>query len=146
MDNLDRKILKEIQENFPIDPSPYARIGERVGLTEDEVIKRVEGMSKEGVIERISTHFEAKKLGFVSTLVAMKVPDAKIGKTARFVSSFPEVTQAASRSHLFNLWFTITAPSRDRIKEIVEAVEKESGVTDIYILPAVKEFVAEVTA
>ena len=143
MDSLARKLLKELQENFPIDSAPFARIAERLGVSEGDVIKGVKELEQEGVISGIGTVFDSKKLGHYTMLVAMKVPDAKIGKVARFVADYPEVHQTASRSHDFNLWFSITAPSRDRVKQILEEIEKGTGVEDIFPLPIVREFVQQ---
>ena len=41
IDDIDRNILNQIQSDFPITPRPYRTIAEELGLTEDEVLKRV---------------------------------------------------------------------------------------------------------
>ncbi len=44
MDNIDRKILNEIQSAFPIISRPYLELGKRLGLPEEEVLERVVGL------------------------------------------------------------------------------------------------------
>ena len=60
---IDRKILNNIQKNFPVCIRPYRVIGERLGLTEDEVINKIKELNKSGVICRFGVSVNHKKLG-----------------------------------------------------------------------------------
>ena len=73
MDDTDRKVLNRIQSNFPITPRPFLTIADDLGLTENDVLDRVERLRKNGIIRRIGGNFVPEKLGYVSTLCAAKV-------------------------------------------------------------------------
>ncbi|MBD5539354.1 MAG: AsnC family protein, partial [Desulfovibrio sp.] len=44
LDDTDRRILDIIQTGFPLAPRPYAVLGERLGLAEEEVFRRVRAL------------------------------------------------------------------------------------------------------
>ena len=46
MDNTDKRILNEIQSDFPIVPLPYLELGKRLNLSEHEVIGRVKKLKE----------------------------------------------------------------------------------------------------
>jgi hypothetical protein len=82
--------------------------------------------------------FDSKKLGYHSTLVAMRVPPEKIEETARIVSSYNGVTHNYEREDKFNLWFTLIAESKEKIEEIIAEIRQKTGISDILNLPAIR--------
>ncbi len=78
MNDVDRKLLNEIQSYFSITKRPYRGLGARLDCSEDEILNRVERLKEEGIIRRIGGNFNSQRLGFATTLCAAKVPDDKI--------------------------------------------------------------------
>jgi len=140
LDDIDRDILNQIQSDFPITPRPYRTIAEELGLTEEEVLKRVYRLKETGIIRRIGGNFAPEKLGFVSTLCAAKVPEDKISQFAEVVNRYPGVTHNYRRENKFNIWFTFIAPSMEEISTSLKQIAAETGVTDILNLPATRVF------
>lgn len=140
MDTIDRKILNEIQSGFPITSRPYLEIGKRFGLSESQIIDRIERLKSEGIIRRIGGNFDSKKLGFTSTLCAAKVPKDKIEIFVKEVNAFPGVTHNYLRDHEYNIWFTYIAPNMAYIQKVLKTISKATGVKEILSLPAVKMF------
>jgi DNA-binding Lrp family transcriptional regulator len=140
IDDIDRDILNRIQSDFPITSRPYRTIAEKLGLAEDEVLKRVYRLKESGIIRRIGGNFAPEKLGFVSTLCAAKVPEDKISQFAEVVNRYPGVTHNYRRENKFNIWFTFIAPSMDEINTSLKQIAAETGVTDILNLPATRVF------
>ena len=140
IDNIDRDILNRIQSDFPITPRPYRTVGEDLGLSEREVLKRISRLKAFGIIRRIGGNFSPEKLGFVSTLCAAKVPEDKISQFAEVVNRYPGVTHNYLRENTFNIWFTFIAPSMDEITASLEQIAAKTGVTDILNLPATRVF------
>ncbi len=116
----DGILLDALQTDFPICERPYAALGERFGLSEGECYRRVCALREKGVIRRIGAAFNSHALGFVSTLVAFAVREEAVDDAAAVVSASPFVTHNYRREGEFNLWFTLVAPSREKIDEIVE--------------------------
>ncbi len=140
MDILDRELLNTIQTDFPIDPRPYRALGERLCISEAEALARVQALVDSGVIRRIGPSFDSRKLGYVSTLAAMRVPSERLEEVAGLISSYPQVTHNYGRDHAYNLWFTLVCPSRKEIDRIAGEIRERSGIDDLHLLPAERMF------
>ncbi|MEA3471056.1 MAG: AsnC family transcriptional regulator [Thermodesulfobacteriota bacterium] len=140
MDETDRKILNILQRDFPVDPESFRLIGEKIGLSEDEVLKRIKKLKDEGIIRRIGAVFDTKKLGYVSTLCAAKVPEENIRNFVDVVNSYKGVTHNYRRNHRYNIWFTLIASSDDEIEKILKEIEEKTGNSGILDMKATKKF------
>ncbi|WP_165079365.1 MULTISPECIES: AsnC family transcriptional regulator [unclassified Desulfovibrio] len=139
LDAVDRRILDIIQTGFPLAPRPYAVLGERLGLPEEEVFGRVRALRENKVIRRLGANFQSAKLGFVSTLCAAKVPEEKLEAFIAAVNAEPGVTHNYLRDHAYNIWFTLISPSREEARAVLEGLTERTGVP-ILDLPATKLF------
>ena len=144
LDEMDKAILNQIQSSFPLTPRPYAAVGELLGLTEAEVVSRVQRMMQDGIIRRIGANFNSRRLGYTSTLCAAHVPPDQIEQFIQVVNHFPGVTHNYLRRHHLNIWFTLIAESTERISEILGEIAAESGIAEIYSFPAKKIFKIQV--
>ena len=140
MDDIDRKLLNEIQANFPVTQRPYKDLGVRLNCSEDIILTRIKRLKKEGIIRRIGGNFDSQRISFATTLCAAKVPDDTIEKFVRVVNKYPGVTHNYRRDHQYNIWFTFVAPNIKIIDKYIEEIMKHTGVREILNLPAVKRF------
>lgn len=127
LDETDKKILATIQTGIPIVPNPFFVLGEDLGLSEEDVIRRLKKLKWDGALRRIGATLNKSELGKEGTLVAMKVPDAKIDSVAEIINPYEEVTHNYVRSSDdgkvdFNLWFTIIG-AKERILEVIEGIK-----------------------
>ncbi|MEZ4524738.1 MAG: AsnC family transcriptional regulator [Desulfobacterales bacterium] len=140
MDETDKKLLNRIQSDFPVASRPWLEIGKNLGISEKEVLARVARLKADGIIRRIGGNFVPRKLGFVSTLCAAKVPEDKLSLFAETVNRYPGVTHNYTRDNLFNVWFTFIAPSMADIETNLEAIAGATGIREIINLPATRVF------
>ena len=56
LDTMDRRILDIIQTDFPLESRPYAIIAERLGITEQEALDRVNALRKSRLIRRLGAN------------------------------------------------------------------------------------------
>ena len=136
----DRLILNEIQRNFPVTHRPFLALARRLKLSEKEIIERVRRLKDEGIIRRIGASFSARAVGFTSTLCAARVPRKELEKFVAVVNAYPGVTHNYEREGDYNVWFTLIAPSRKRINQILAEISRKTGVQEILNLPASKIF------
>jgi len=139
MDDYDKQILDIIQSSLPIDPRPYAVVGEQVGLTEAEVLARVRRLKGEGVIRRMGANFGSRELGWKSTLCGAEVPQDKLDAFIAAVNSHPGVTHNYLRAHKFNVWFALIAPDEEAVEAVLADITGKTGV-EVMNLPASKLF------
>lgn len=139
LDELDRRILNIIQAGFPIHHSPYAEMARQIGnVSEHEVHSRVLDLINRGVIRRLGAVFDTKRLGFMSTLIAMRVPEERIDEVGELVSSYNGVSHNYKREHPYNLWFTLAAASRQELMATIEDIKRRTGIEDLLYLPTVR--------
>jgi len=140
MDDIDRKLLNQIQSDFPTTQRPYKDLGVRLSCSEDNILTRIKRLKKEGIIRRIGGNFDSQRIGFTTMLCAARVPDDTIKKFVRVVNKYPGVTHNYLRDHHYNIWFTFVAPNMKAIDKYIEEIMKHTGVREILNLPAVKTF------
>ncbi len=140
MDDIDRKILNLIQREFPICAEPFKVIGGKLGLREEEVLERIRRLKTDEVIRRIGAVFDPKKLGFVSTLCAARVPEDRIRDFVDAVNSYTGVTHNYRRNHDYNIWFTFIAEGPEALERALGEIKAKTGVSDIISMPAKRTF------
>jgi siroheme decarboxylase len=140
MDDIDRKLLNILQKEFPLEPEPFRVVAEKFGLSEDDVLERVRKLKEGGVIRRIGAVFDPRKLGFVSTLCAARVPGDKLREFVDIVNSYAGVTHNYRRNHEYNIWFTFIAPTSEVLEKSLQEIKDRTGITDILSMPARKIF------
>jgi DNA-binding Lrp family transcriptional regulator len=75
MDEVDKELINRLQSDFPVTSRPFLKVGQMLGLTEEEVINRLSRLKDIGVIRRIGANVSPQKVGFTSTLCAAHVPE-----------------------------------------------------------------------
>src|SRR5574342_22490 len=140
MDALDKEILNEIQWTFPLVPQPYAEMSKKFKLSEDELMQRLVGLKKTGVIRQLSAIFDTRKLGYKSALIAMSIEPEKLDYVANQVNKHPGVSHNYERNHEYNLWFTLATPPGSDLKTEVDKFGKLPGILKIRLLPTIKLF------
>ncbi len=138
--DIDRKLADRLQAEFPLTGRPYAEIGSTLGLSEQEVIAHIEHLKTEGLIRQIGPVFEAKTLGYRTTLVAMRVAGNQMEPAAQIIIQHPGISHGYERNHPFNFWFTLAVPptidAEIETTRLAELIKAETAFT----LPAVKLF------
>jgi len=140
MDEVDKKILNILQARFPVVPEPFDAVGAELGISGDEVLERVKRLKENGVIRRIGAVFDSRKLGYVSTLCAAKVPGEKVMAFVEVVNGYPGVTHNYRRSHEYNVWFTFIAPDEDALEKSLAEIRQRTGITDVISMSAVRTY------
>lgn len=142
IDQRDRELLGALQGEIPLVSTPFAVIGQLIEMSEKEVIKRTERLRREGYIRSLCAQFDARALGYRSSLVAAKVSAERIDEAAAIINAHPGVTQNYKRNNDFNLWFTIAvAPSsRLGLEKTVQILGDEASCDVVRALPTLKLF------
>ncbi len=140
LDKKSQQLLDMMQFNFPLNNFPFLDLAKQIGLEEQEIIEKLSDFKEKNIIRRIGAVFDSKKLGYVSTLCALKVPSEKIEFTAKIINNYQQVTHNYVRSHAYNMWFTLTAGSSNDLKDIVAEIKNKAGIPDLIDLPAIRVF------
>jgi DNA-binding Lrp family transcriptional regulator len=140
MYEIDKKILNILQKEFPLVEQPFRIVAEKCGISEDEVLSRIQKLKDEGIIRRIGAVFDGNKLGRVSTLCAARVPEEKIESFVQIVNANKGVTHNYRRNHEYNIWFTVSAATAKELEAFLADVKEKTDVTDIQDMRTVRTF------
>lgn len=144
LDAEDKRLLNALQTRFPLDERPFQTLARDLAGTEEEWLHRARRLRARGVIRRVGGVFDSHRLGYVSTLVAARLPEERIDAVAARVSRLPGVTHNYRRAHRYNLWFTLTAPSPTALDEALGELRRETGVGAFHSLPALAVYKRQV--
>jgi len=134
------KILNTIQQEFPVCHQPFKKLSSHLGIPEEEVLNRIKGLKDTGFIRRITPLFDSGKLGYVGTLIAMKVPDERIDKVAKIIDEYPEITHNYQRDGEYNIWFTLIARSNEELEKIITQIKAKTKINQILNLKRMNKF------
>ncbi|MPQ30894.1 Lrp/AsnC family transcriptional regulator [Clostridium estertheticum] len=140
MDKTNKNLLNLIQSNFPIESRPFLKIANELDISENQVIDMIKELKNDGYIKRIGGIFDSRKLGYSSTLCAIKVPLDRITEVAEIINSYNGVTHNYIRNHSYNMWFTVIAPSIIEVKEFLNDIKVKTDIDEIIELPVVNLF------
>jgi siroheme decarboxylase len=142
LDDVDRRLLNLMQGSFPIASRPYLCVAELAGISEAEVMSRVQRLLEKRIIRQVTPIFDTRALGYSSMLVAAKVDPEHPHRAAQIINAHPGVSHNYLRNHEFNLWFTIaTEPdSKLGLEGTLEVLARESGAESVRQLPTLRLF------
>ncbi|WP_235896676.1 Lrp/AsnC family transcriptional regulator [Oceanidesulfovibrio marinus] len=147
----ERAILREVQGVLPDDPAPFARIAEKVGATEDEVLQLLQECVESGVIRRFGASLKHQKAGFgANVMVAWRVEDDAVRDAAgthmaksRHVSHAyyrkPPASGEAAERWPYSLYTMVHGKSREECLATVEELSRDTGIEDYALLFSQKE-------
>jgi DNA-binding Lrp family transcriptional regulator len=142
MDDLDRRILTELQESFPLEKDPYSIIAGNLGISQDELWERVTNLIGTGAIRRIGFSIDSRRIGYASTLAAVRVEDSRVEEATKVISDYPQVTHSYLRENEYNIWFTVIAEDVSCVSGILEQIRQKLSLneSDVLDLPVEKLF------
>jgi siroheme decarboxylase len=133
-------LAKAVQGGVPLEARPFLRIGESVGMAEQDVIDTLASWHSDGVLREISAVLEGEAFGWESALVAAAVAPERLEAVAAVVGAHPNVTHNYERNHRFNLWFTLAVPPEMGLHRTLNLLEEESGAGPFLPLPRTRTF------
>ncbi len=136
--SLEFRLLNDFQRGFPLEIAPFAALGARLGVTEEEVIAALARLQLEGGVSRVGAVFAPGRIG-ASTLAAVAVSAARLEQVAALISARPEVNHNYLREHRYNLWFVATASSQGRLAQALGDIAGETGCR-VISLPLMDEY------
>jgi len=128
MDEIDLRLLSLVQVGFPLTPKPFEDLGGLLSLEEKEVIERLDGLQKEGLVRRIGPILDMRRLGRSGILAALKVSRDEADELAEIVNQYQEISHNYLRPNEsgYNMWFTVSA-TEERIQEVLAEIRRSTG-------------------
>ncbi|MCK5878082.1 MAG: hypothetical protein KAG43_10640 [Candidatus Marithrix sp.] len=127
----DQLLIEIIQNGLPLVSHPYATIGEQIGLTETEVIARLNDLIETGIIKRFGIVVYHRKLGYrANAMVVWDISDTEVDLIGEKLGQFKFVTLCYRRSrHLpdwpYNLYCMIHGTDREIVLQKLDKLVKQ---------------------
>jgi siroheme decarboxylase len=139
-DEADRELLNQLQAGLAFVREPYAEVGGRIGMDEEEVLRRLTRLKQAEIVRQLSAIFDTRALGYESSLVAARYPEDRLFEAADIVGGHPGVSHNYRRTHPFNLWYTLACEpdSRLGLEETMTRLHDASGAESTRLLPTLK--------
>jgi DNA-binding Lrp family transcriptional regulator len=144
MDKLDENIIKLLQDDLPLSQHPYKSWAEVQGISEEEVVERINKMLKNGTVRRMGAVLRHQKAGYgVNAMVAWRVDALSADKVGAIMAACKEISHCYWREVLpsFNypLFTMIHARSEKELQSIIDRIVKETEIYEYVVLKSIKE-------
>ncbi|KYZ76763.1 transcriptional regulator [Anaerosporomusa subterranea] len=143
--DFDRQLLNLAQTGLALSPRPYVELARKLNSDEQTVIARLAWLKEQGYIRHIGAFFDSTQLGYIGTLVAVKVRPECLEKVAQSINSYPGVTHNYEREGEYNLWFTLLTPNLTSQQQALATVRELDGVEKLLSMPATKKYKVNVS-
>jgi DNA-binding Lrp family transcriptional regulator len=145
IDDVDKKVIRLIQGDLPLDLRPFAVLAVKAGISEEEFVQRVASLKKRGIIRRFGATLRHQEAGFSSNaMVAWIVPEERVEEVGKAMARFRAVTHCYQRKITkrwpYNLYTMIHGDDREECYEIAKKISRKAGIQDYILLFSEKEF------
>lgn len=122
LDDFDRALIAATQGGLPLVPRPYDAVGERLGVSGQQVRERLAQMLEIGLIRRIGAVPNHYRLGFTANGMSVwDVDDALVDQLGERIGQLPGVSHCYRRPrHLPNWPYNLFAMLHGRTRAEVE--------------------------
>ena len=127
MDAIDLALVAATQAGLPLTPRPYHAVAERLGLTAEEVMARMQAMLETGAIRRIGVVPNHYALGYTANgMTVWDVADDRVDELGEAVGRLPFVSHCYRRPRRLPLWpYNLFAMVHAKNREQAEAYADE---------------------
>lgn len=128
-DDLDRQLINATQAGFAIETSPYQAIANQLGISQQDVLARLQNMLCGGIIRRIGAVPNHYRLGLTANgMTVWDVADDQVEALGNLIGQLDFVSHCYRRPrHLplwrYNLFAMVHGDSRDEVNEKVQQIK-----------------------
>ena len=133
MDEEDKRIVRALQEDFPLVAEPYKELAKRADMTEEEFLSRVKRLKNIGAIRKMGAVLKHRNVGFTANvLCAWEIADENIDIIAESMSREREISHCYTRNTApgwdYNLYTMIHGKSREDCESIAKRLMLKNGI------------------
>ncbi|WP_227657474.1 hypothetical protein [Candidatus Magnetaquicoccus inordinatus] len=124
----EERLLMEIQKGLPLVSRPFQQVGERLGLTEEEVLHLLTQLQQRGIIKRMGVIVRHHELGYrANAMVVWDLPDELVEDFGQKLIQHGMITLCYQRARVlphwpYNLYCMIHGKAQQEVLQAVHAV------------------------
>ena len=141
----DIRIIKEVQEDFPLVSEPFSMIANKTEISTDELIERLIRFRSNGIMRRVAAILHHRKAGFRANAMGVwDVPIDKIEDIAPKMAAFKSVSHCYRRPTYpdwpYSLFTMIHGRSPKDCNNLIKKLSEISGIEKYDALYSSKEY------
>ncbi|ADL12090.1 AsnC family transcriptional regulator [Acetohalobium arabaticum] len=144
LSELDKAIIREVQEELSLEERPYQQIAERIGISEEELLERLEVLKERGQLRRMGVILYHRRLGYSANgMGAWVVPEEKREEIGGLMAGYDEISHVYERPTYpdwpYSLFSMIHCRNREQVERIAADISQKTGIEDYIILYSTEE-------
>jgi DNA-binding Lrp family transcriptional regulator len=145
---LDRALIRELSGDLDILARPFAAVARRLGVTEEEVLQKIELYRERGLIRRFGAVLVHQRSGFkANAMLVWKIPAARVEETGAAFAALPYVSHCYLREEgpdwPYNLYTMIHATRREELAKMAASMASLAGTGEWLALESLRELKKE---
>lgn len=142
----DRDILLAVQDGIPIVREPFAEASEALGISQEALVERLNGMRDDGTIRRFAPNINQRKIGITANAVVVwRVPEDDLPQVVETMLGHHEISHCYRRATVpgkweYNLYTVVHDYDRASVDRFVRRLSEETGVEDYHVLYSRRRF------
>ncbi len=145
LDELDKKIIAVMQDEFPLVTEPYREIADKIGISEAELLQRLDNYRQSGQMRKLGAVLRHREVGYAANaLCAWIVPDERLNETGKIMSCHPAVTHCYARVSQpgwpYNFYTMVHAHTRDECRALAKGLALDAGLDKYIMLFSTREW------
>jgi DNA-binding Lrp family transcriptional regulator len=141
----DIATIRATQGPMPVVPEPYAPAAERLGVSQEEVVRRLEDLRERGGLRRVAAILYHRRAGFSANGMGVwKVPDERILELGTQMAAFRGISHCYQRPTYADWPYSVFTMAHGRSKEecdaILDSIATATGIEERATLYSSTEF------
>jgi siroheme decarboxylase len=141
----DVAVIRATQGPMPVIGEPYAPAAERLGVSQDEVLRRLESLRERNGLRRVAAILFHRRAGFSANGMGVwEVPEHEILDTGRRMAAFRGISHCYQRPTYPDWPYSVFTMAHGRSKEecdaVLDAIAESTGITGRATLYSSTEF------
>jgi DNA-binding Lrp family transcriptional regulator len=130
----EKQLIAALQPGLDLVDQPFARLGEKVGMSESAVLDHLSGWLEEGMIKRFGVVVRHHELGYrANAMVVFDVPDNAVEALGRRLAAEAGVTLCYRRTRClpewrYNLYCMVHGRSRQEAQPVIDHLSHLAGL------------------
>ena len=141
----DIETIRATQGPMPVVSEPYAPAAERLGTSQDEVLRRLESLRERDGLRRVAAILFHRRAGFSANGMGVwQVPEAEVLETGKRMAAFRGVSHCYQRPTYPDWPYSVFTMAHGRSKEecdaILDSIAAATGISERATLYSSTEF------
>ena len=140
----DKEFIDAAAAGLEIEAEPFRRLADQLGMTQEDVISRLQRLIDEGKVKRFAASVRHKPMGYAhNTLVLVRSEPEYLDRVGEAASQFVEISHCYHRHHPDGdpdcIYIMVHTREKLRMDEIIGTIRAMPGVRAVEVCTSLIE-------